>query len=97
MNSCGWGSGALFFAEMLPSSKIVAFSNSATQKAYIESVAEERKLGNITVITGNVVDFEFQEASFDRVISIEASISLRKRKSRTVLLTTRDILSYSSI
>ncbi|PBP20539.1 hypothetical protein BUE80_DR008644 [Diplocarpon rosae] len=68
---CGWGSGALYFAEVLPNSKITAFSNSRTQKIYIDSKAKEKGLTNLTVITGNVVDYEFENESFDRVVSIE--------------------------
>lgn len=58
---------------MLPSSNITAFSNSKTQKLYIESEALRRNLHNVTVITGDVVDFEFEPGSFDRVVSIEVS------------------------
>ncbi|ORY71272.1 methyltransferase [Pseudomassariella vexata] len=68
---CGWGSGALFFAEVLPKSKITAFSNSKTQKEYIDGKAKEKGLTNLTVITGNVVDYEFEKENFDRVVSIE--------------------------
>ncbi|KAI1331942.1 methyltransferase [Xylariaceae sp. FL0255] len=68
---CGWGSGALYFAEMLPKSNITAFSNSRTQKEYIDSKAKEKGLSNLKVITGNVVDYEFEKESFDRVVSIE--------------------------
>ncbi|THV46714.1 hypothetical protein BGAL_0365g00050 [Botrytis galanthina] len=65
---CGWGSGALYFAEVLPNSKITAFSNSRTQKLYIDEKAKEKGLKNLTVITGNVVDYEFEKESFDRVV-----------------------------
>jgi cyclopropane fatty-acyl-phospholipid synthase-like methyltransferase len=68
---CGWGSGALYFAEMLPNSNVTAFSNSRTQKVYIDEKAKEKGLKNLTVITGNVVDYEFEKESFDRVVSIE--------------------------
>jgi len=68
---CGWGSGALYFAEVLPGAKITAISNSRTQKEYIDRVAAVKGLENLTVITGNVVDFEFEPAAYDRVVSIE--------------------------
>ena len=68
---CGWGSGALYYAEVLPNSKITAFSNSRTQKIFIDGKAKEKGLRNLTVITGNVVDYEFERESFDRVVSIE--------------------------
>ena len=61
----------MYFAEVLPNSKITAFSNSRTQKTYIDAKAKEKGLTNLTVITGNVVDYEFEKESFDRVVSIE--------------------------
>lgn len=69
--SCGWGSGALYYAEVLPNSQVTAFSNSKTQKIYIDEKAKEKGLKNITVITGDVADYEFEKNSFDRVVSIE--------------------------
>ncbi|KAG6040562.1 hypothetical protein E4U41_000137 [Claviceps citrina] len=68
---CGWGSGAIYYAEMLPNSAVTAFSNSRTQKLHIEAEAKRRNLSNIRVITGDVVDYEFDPGSFDRVVSIE--------------------------
>ena len=71
---CGWGSCALYFAEVFPSSKITALSNSKTQKEYIDSKAKEKGLTNLTVITANVVEFDFTTLpKHDRVVSIEAS------------------------
>lgn len=69
--SCGWGSGAIYFAEIFPNAKITAFSNSRTQKVYIDQKAESKGLSNLEVVTGNVVDYEFAREAFDRVISIE--------------------------
>lgn len=65
----------MFFAEMLPNSSITAFSNSRTQKLHIEAEATRRNITNIKVITGDVVDYEFDPGSFDRVVSIEVSAS----------------------
>ncbi|KAF2680189.1 cyclopropane-fatty-acyl-phospholipid synthase-like protein [Lentithecium fluviatile CBS 122367] len=67
----GWGSASLFFAEQFPNSRITAFSNSRTQKEHIDSVAASKGLANLTVITGDVVDYEFEANAFDRVLSIE--------------------------
>ncbi|KKY18559.1 putative cyclopropane-fatty-acyl-phospholipid synthase [Diplodia seriata] len=50
---------------------VTAFSNSRTQKEYIDARAKEKGLGNLTVITGDVVDYDFEPAQFDRVVSIE--------------------------
>ncbi|KAL8772573.1 MAG: hypothetical protein Q9209_002234 [Squamulea sp. 1 TL-2023] len=68
---CGWGSGALYFAEIFPHSQITAFSNSRSQKKHIEQQAFSKGLGNLKVITGDIVDYEFKPESFDRVVSIE--------------------------
>jgi cation-transporting P-type ATPase 13A2 len=62
---------------VLPNSKITAFSNSRTQKIYIDGKAKEKGLKNLTVITGNVVDYEFEKDSFDRVVSIEVCHKLQ--------------------
>jgi cation-transporting ATPase 13A2 len=56
---------------VLPNSRVTAFSNSRTQKIYIDQKAKEKGLKNLTVITGNVVDYEFENEAFDRVVSIE--------------------------
>lgn len=66
----------MFFAEKLPNARVTAFSNSRTQKEYIDAESRRRGLINVTVITGNVVDYEFEGESFDRVASIEASLLL---------------------
>ncbi|TDZ29431.1 (S)-coclaurine N-methyltransferase [Colletotrichum trifolii] len=68
---CGWGSGALYFAEVLPNSKVTAFSNSRTQKEYIDAKAKLKGLSNLHVVTGDIVDHEFEANSFDRVVSVE--------------------------
>ena len=68
---CGWGSAALYFAERFPGSQITAFSNSKTQKIYIDGKAAEKGLTNITVITGDAAEYEWEPESFDRVVSIE--------------------------
>lgn len=41
------------------------------QKEYIDSQAVAKGLKNLKVITGNIVDYEFDTSSFDRVVSIE--------------------------
>jgi cyclopropane-fatty-acyl-phospholipid synthase len=66
---CGWGSLALWIARRYPRSEVVALSNSHGQRAFIES----RAPSNLRVVTGNIVDFEFDAATrpFDRILSIE--------------------------
>lgn len=77
---CGWGSLSLWLAERYPGSTIVGLSNSHGQREYIEARARERGLGNLTILTGNIVDFGFPatsadgrhiDAGFDRILSIE--------------------------
>src|SRR3546814_15596481 len=72
---CGWGSLSLWLAERYPASRIVGLSNSHGQREYIMARAKERGLHNLTILTGNIVDFEMSEAmlagKFDRVLSIE--------------------------
>jgi len=69
--SCGWGSFSLYLAELFPNSKITAFSNSRTQKLYIDSAAASKSLTNLTAVTGNVVTHTFDAPIYDRVLSIE--------------------------
>jgi len=72
---CGWGSLSLYLAEVLPSSQITAFSNSRTQKEYIDSIASKRGFKNLEVVTGDISTYDFRstplEGKFDRVLSIE--------------------------
>ncbi|KAK8169852.1 S-adenosyl-L-methionine-dependent methyltransferase [Phyllosticta citrichinensis] len=68
---CGWGSASLYLAEVFPTCQITAFSNSRTQKEYIDACAVEKGLKNLEVITGDVVDYEFEPETYDRVVSIE--------------------------
>jgi len=67
---CGWGSLSLWMAEQYPHSRIVAVSNSASQREFIEKEARTRNLKQLQVITRNLIDFDPQQ-QFDRVISIE--------------------------
>lgn len=72
---CGWGSLSLWMAKCYPNARIVALSNSQGQRSWIEARAAERGLTNLSVHTGNIVDFEFADMSeggrFDRVVSVE--------------------------
>ena len=68
---CGWGSMTLYLAEKFANIKVTGFSNSRTQREWIESEARRKKLTNVRVITGDVVEYEFEKGRFDRVVSIE--------------------------
>ena len=67
---CGWGSLTLWMAEHYPNARITAVSNSASQRAYIESVCAARGFGNVRVITADMNVFNTDE-TFDRVVSVE--------------------------
>jgi len=73
---CGWGSLTLYMAERFPSSEIVAMSNSASQRAFIERIAAERGVTNLRVVTADINDFDVADR-FDRVVSIEMFEHLR--------------------
>ena len=68
---CGWGSLSLYLAERFPKSSVTAFSNSRTQRIYIEEEAKKKGLTNLEVVTGDVVTHEFEAGFYDRVLSIE--------------------------
>ncbi|MEO8382231.1 MAG: cyclopropane-fatty-acyl-phospholipid synthase family protein [Acidobacteriota bacterium] len=67
---CGWGSLSLWMAEHFPHSRIVAVSNSASQKAFIDGQASRRSLRNLEVRTHDMRDFSTNE-TFDRIVSVE--------------------------
>ncbi len=71
---CGWGSLCLWLAQRYPRSQVVALSNSAGQRAFIEQRARERGLNNLNVLTANIADFEAPAGApwnFDRILSVE--------------------------
>ncbi|CAK4018514.1 (S)-coclaurine N-methyltransferase [Lecanosticta acicola] len=72
---CGWGSLSLYLAEIFPKAQVVAFSNSRTQKAHIDTQAKTKNLTNLEVLTGDIATYDFQatpmQGAFDRVLSIE--------------------------
>jgi cyclopropane-fatty-acyl-phospholipid synthase len=67
---CGWGSLSLWLAERYPRSRILALSNSALQRRFIEARAFESGLQTVEVVTADVSRFE-TDRRFDRVFSIE--------------------------
>ncbi len=68
---CGWGSFALWAARRFPHAKILAVSNSNSQRTFIEKLANERGLDNLTVETCDINDFDPGKAVFDRIVSVE--------------------------
>ena len=63
---CGWGSLSLWLAERYPASRIVAVSNSAVQRAFLEP----RAPANLELVTADVNEWEPRER-FDRILSVE--------------------------
>ena len=76
---CGWGSMTLWMAERFPESRVLAVSNSSTQRASIEADARRRGLGNVEVVTADANEFR-PDRKFDRVVSIEMFEHLRNWK-----------------
>jgi cyclopropane-fatty-acyl-phospholipid synthase len=71
---CGWGSLSLAMASRFPQSKILALSNSRTQKEYIEQQARDRGINNLTIMTQDVSHLENLPEGWtqvDRVVSVE--------------------------
>lgn len=67
---CGWGSLTRWMAERYPRCRIVAVSNSASQRRYIEARCAAEGLGNVSVVTADMNTFDAGRA-FDRVVSVE--------------------------
>jgi len=67
---CGWGSLSLYMAQRYPKSRIMAVSNSRTQKEFIERRKRDLGITNLQIITADMNAFEVGRA-FDRVVSVE--------------------------
>ena len=67
---CGWGSLSLWMARQFPNARIVAVSNSNSQREYIQATAKSRGLTNLTIITQDMNGFD-PKATFDRIVSVE--------------------------
>jgi len=73
---CGWGSLSLWMAGRYPRARIVAVSNSHSQRAYITAEAKRRGIANLKVVTSDINDFDI-EHRFDRIVSVEMFEHLR--------------------
>lgn len=67
---CGWGSLSLYLAQRYPHAQIIGLSNAHHQREFIMAQAQARGLSNLTIETGNIVTYEFNQP-FDRIVSIE--------------------------
>jgi cyclopropane-fatty-acyl-phospholipid synthase len=77
---CGWGSLSLYMAKHFPNSQIVAVSNSASQKQFIDSQAAARGLTNLEIVTCDMNDFLPRKEGFDRIVSVEMFEHMRNWK-----------------
>ena len=84
---CGWGSLTLWMAEHYPGARIVAVSNSATQRDHILARAAGLGLTNVIVLTADVGDLGVgvhtdvvAAERFDRVISVEMFEHVRNHR-----------------
>ena len=68
---CGWGSLTLWMAQQYPNARITGVSNSASQRAHIESECVRRGFKNVRIITCDMNLFAPEAAAFDRVVSVE--------------------------
>ena len=67
---CGWGSLSLHMASRYRNSRILAVSNSCSQKEFIDSEAARSGLTNLEVVTADMNDFDTGRR-FDRIVSVE--------------------------
>jgi cyclopropane-fatty-acyl-phospholipid synthase len=67
---CGWGAFSLWAAQKYPDSRITAVSNSTGQHDFIKQQCQERRIGNLEIITADMNQFE-PRGRFDRIVSIE--------------------------
>ncbi|MGF1614516.1 MAG: SAM-dependent methyltransferase [Gammaproteobacteria bacterium] len=67
---CGWGSMTLWLAEQFPACHILGVSNSSLQRAYIERMAADKNLHNVTIRTCDINHLEL-DRTFDRIVSVE--------------------------
>src|SRR5438128_3243471 len=73
---CGWGALSLWICERYPGARVLAVSNSAGQRSFIEAERERRGLRNLEVLSADVNVFDPQRR-FDRVVSVEMFEHLR--------------------
>ena len=67
---CGWGSLCLWIAEKYSCCRVMAVSNSNTQREFIHGKAREQEVGNLDIVTADVAEFS-TDRKFDRVVSVE--------------------------
>jgi cyclopropane-fatty-acyl-phospholipid synthase len=78
---CGWGSLTLWMAARYPRARILAVSNSAAQRSFIEARCRDQGLGNVRVVTQDVNGLALPAGQFDRCVSIEMFEHMRNYES----------------
>ena len=73
---CGWGSLTHWIGARYPNAQILAVSNSALQRRFIEQQCRERGIDNVSIVTQNFETFE-APSSYDRIVSVEMFEHLR--------------------
>jgi cyclopropane-fatty-acyl-phospholipid synthase len=73
---CGWGSLTCWMADHYPNSRITAVSNSASQKAHIESRLKKLGRDNVTIVTADLAKWHTDQ-QFDRIVSVECFEHMR--------------------
>ncbi len=76
---CGWGSLTLWMARQYPGSRILAVSNSAPQRRFIETECRRQGLHHVQVVTADMNDFA-PGRSFHRVVSLEMFEHMRNHR-----------------
>jgi cyclopropane-fatty-acyl-phospholipid synthase len=78
---CGWGSLTFWLLERYPTARVLAVSNSRTQRAFIAAEAGRRGLERrLEVVTADANAFD-TERRFDRVLSVEMLEHMRNYES----------------
>src|SRR6187402_931608 len=67
---CGWGSLSLWMARQFPNARIIAVSNSHSQREFIERRIGARGLRNLQVVTSDMNAFD-PRSRFSRIVSVE--------------------------
>ncbi len=67
---CGWGSLSLWMARHYPAARILAVSNSHSQREFIMARAAAESLGNLEVVTADMNAFA-PDRTFERIVSVE--------------------------
>jgi len=76
---CGWGAFSLYVAERFPHCRVTGVSNSQGQRGFIEAQARARGIGNLTIITADMNQFQ-APGRYDRVVSIEMFEHMRNHR-----------------